>query len=113
VPDHIVEQCRDVDVLIHDAQYDAAEFEVRRDWGHCTPEYALELALRCRARRLVLYHHDPTHTDRWIDDTVARIQCQAGLSLDVIGAREHLQLTSPAGVVPVRSYRTVGRASRR
>lgn len=95
VPDHIVAACADVDVLIHDAQYDAAEFEQRRDWGHCTADYALELARRCRARRLVLYHHDPTHDDDWICATVSRVQRQAGPTIEVIGAHERLQLTSP------------------
>lgn len=94
VPNHIVEACAGVDVLIHDAQYDAAEFAQRANWGHCTPDFALELARRAGARRLVLYHHDPSHDDDWVSGTVARIQAAAGPSIEVIGASERLSLHS-------------------
>ena len=105
VPDHILESCRDVDVLIHDAQYDAAELAQRQDWGHCTPEYALELARRCRARRLVLFHHDPTHDDDWICAAVARVQRQAGPELTVMGAFEGLRITSTSPGQPQQLLR--------
>jgi phosphoribosyl 1,2-cyclic phosphodiesterase len=94
LPDGVVEACRGVDILIHDAQYDAAEFALRSDWGHCTPDFALELARRAGARRLVLFHHDPSHDDDWVCATVARIQAGAGPELEVIGAFERLRLTS-------------------
>ena len=44
VSDGAMELCRDVDLLIHDAQYTAMEFETKRDWGHCMIEYAVWLA---------------------------------------------------------------------
>jgi phosphoribosyl 1,2-cyclic phosphodiesterase len=94
LPDHVVEHCLDVDILIHDAQFDVAEFAQRSDWGHCTPDFALELARRCRARRLVLFHHDPSHNDDWIAAAVARTQRLAGPQIEVIGASEGLRLTS-------------------
>jgi phosphoribosyl 1,2-cyclic phosphodiesterase len=96
VPDSIVEACLDVDILVHDAQFDANEFAQRSDWGHCTPEFALALAHRCRARRLVLFHHDPAHHDEWVNDTVVRIQAEAATGLEVIGAFEGLRLHSGA-----------------
>ena len=58
-----MELCSGVDVLIHDAQYTPAEFEMKRDWGHCMIEYAIWLAAEAGARTLVLYHHDPSHDD--------------------------------------------------
>lgn len=94
VPEDIVEACRGVDILIHDAQFDADEFAERADWGHCTPDFALELARRCGARRLVLFHHDPAHDDDWIRSTVERVQAAAGEELVVIGAAEGMRLVS-------------------
>ena len=92
--DDLIEWCRDVDILIHDAQYDADEFAQRAHWGHCTPDYALELARAAGASRLVLYHHDPAHDDDWIDAMVADVQARAGGAIEVLGAAEGLRLTS-------------------
>ncbi len=96
VSDRVIEACRDVDVLIHDAQYSPAEFAVKSDWGHCTVEYAVEVARRTGARRLVLYHHDPAHDDRWIDDARDMAAGLAGTAFDVLAAREGLALQSGA-----------------
>ena len=56
-----------VDLLIHDAQYTPEEFAQKRDWGHCTPEYALWLAKEAGVRRLALFHHDPVRDDNALD----------------------------------------------
>ncbi len=55
------------DVVIHDAQYTAAEFPARRTWGHSTIDYAVGLAEAAGAGRLVLFHHDPRRTDDELD----------------------------------------------
>jgi phosphoribosyl 1,2-cyclic phosphodiesterase len=68
IPHEILELCDGVDVLIHDAQHTNAEYEPKRHWGHCTVDYAVHVARESGARRLVLFHHDPTHSD---DDLVA------------------------------------------
>ncbi len=95
VTDEVVELCQDVDVLIHDAQYSAEEFSGRLDWGHSTPDYALEVARVSGAKRLVLFHHDPTHSDAWVKDTEAEIAARAEAhGIEVIAAYEGLQLTS-------------------
>jgi phosphoribosyl 1,2-cyclic phosphodiesterase len=62
-----LEICRNVDLLIHDGQYTAAEYERTRGWGHSTYLAATEFALEAGVRRLGLFHHDPRHTDRDID----------------------------------------------
>ncbi|MGF1597880.1 MAG: MBL fold metallo-hydrolase [Acidimicrobiales bacterium] len=94
VPDEVVEACAGVDILVHDAQYSNEEFAKRTDWGHCTPEFALALALGCGARRLVLFHHDPAHDDAWVQATVERIQDAAGHACQVLGGAEGLTLIS-------------------
>lgn len=87
-----------VDLLIHDAQYTPAEFARKRDWGHCTVEYAVWLAARVGAARLALYHHDPSHDDDMLDRLAAMANaCGRGLGVDVFAAYEGLtvDLSSP------------------
>ncbi len=80
IPDNVLELCDGVDVLIHDAQHTAAEYEIKRTWGHCTIEYAIHVGREAGARRLALFHHGPTHGDDVLDtilrdarDHVARL----------------------------------------
>ena len=58
---------RDADVLVHDCQYTPAEYEQRVGWGHSSTVDAMLFARRAEARRLVLFHHDPLHTDADLD----------------------------------------------
>jgi phosphoribosyl 1,2-cyclic phosphodiesterase len=61
---HIIEFCRDADVLIHDAQYTKAEYEeARKGWGHSTFEHAVETAIAANTKQLFFFHHDPQRTD--------------------------------------------------
>lgn len=59
------------DVVIHDAQYGAADYPSKSGWGHSTVEYAVDIALVARAKTLVLFHHDPDRDDNGVDDLVA------------------------------------------
>jgi phosphoribosyl 1,2-cyclic phosphodiesterase len=60
------------DVLIHDAQYTEVEYATRVGWGHSSTEQVVRFAERADAQRLVLFHHDPLHTDDHLDDILAR-----------------------------------------
>jgi phosphoribosyl 1,2-cyclic phosphodiesterase len=62
---------RDVDVLLHDGQYTDEEYRLRVGWGHSTISHAARLADMAEARELVLIHHDPDHSDDFIDEMVA------------------------------------------
>jgi phosphoribosyl 1,2-cyclic phosphodiesterase len=93
VAESVLELSDGVDVLIHDAQYTPAEFERKHDWGHCTIDYALLVARVAAAKRLVLFHHDPAHTDDVLDRLTADVQASAAASgVQVIAAREGLVL---------------------
>lgn len=91
--DNALELCDGVDLLIHDAQYTRDEFAVKSNWGHCTSEYAAWLAAETGARKLALFHHDPTHDDDHIDAALAMIRtgCRGG-NTEVIAASEGLTL---------------------
>jgi phosphoribosyl 1,2-cyclic phosphodiesterase len=51
------------DVLLHDAQYSEEEYLVHVGWGHSSIQDAVTFARIARARRLLLFHHDPAHGD--------------------------------------------------
>jgi len=59
---------RDADLLIHDCQYTDAEYPEHVGWGHSGVGDALGFASRVDAKRLCLFHHDPLHSDRFLDD---------------------------------------------
>jgi phosphoribosyl 1,2-cyclic phosphodiesterase len=59
---------RDASIIVHDAQYLETEYPARSGWGHSSVAHAVAFASAARARRLVLFHHDPLHSD---DDLTA------------------------------------------
>ena len=65
--------CQGTDLLIHDSQYTPAEFEFKSDWGHSTIEFAMWVAETTSAKRLALFHHDPSRTDDAIDVIAQRL----------------------------------------
>jgi phosphoribosyl 1,2-cyclic phosphodiesterase len=67
IPEAVLELCHDVDLLVHDGQYTDDEFSAKADWGHSTAAFAVHVAAESGARRLLLSHHDPSHTDRELD----------------------------------------------
>jgi phosphoribosyl 1,2-cyclic phosphodiesterase len=52
-----------VDVLLHDAQYFEDEYEERIGWGHSSVSDTIAYAQALRVGRLVLFHHEPQHSD--------------------------------------------------
>jgi phosphoribosyl 1,2-cyclic phosphodiesterase len=60
------------DLLIYDAQYLPEEYEARRrGWGHSHWREAVDIAMESGTKELILYHHDPDHTDAIVDKVVA------------------------------------------
>jgi phosphoribosyl 1,2-cyclic phosphodiesterase len=61
------------DLLLHDAQYSEEEYEERIGWGHTSVADAVGFTHAVGARRLVLFHHEPLHTD----ELLARLEAHA------------------------------------
>jgi len=80
------------DLLIHDAQYTAAEYTDRIGWGHSSVDQAVGFAGLVGARRLALFHHDPGRADGDVDAMLAGARAAAG-SVEIIAAREGLAIT--------------------
>lgn len=88
-----IELCRDADVLIHDAQYTAAEFARKSTWGHSMIEYAVWMAANAGVAKLVLFHHDPSHDDDMIDVlTASAAACGRQSGVEVVAAHEGMSL---------------------
>jgi len=54
-------------MLIHDCQYTDEEYPSYIGWGHSPMSDALTFAHRTHAKRLLLFHHDPLHSDDFLD----------------------------------------------
>ena len=78
-----------VDVLIHDAQFLPDEREATRDRGHSTYEDAIALARACGVKRLICTHHDPSRSDRELDEVSAWLRQISDLTVEV--AREGME----------------------
>lgn len=90
----------DADLVIHDAQYLASEYPQKVRWGHSTMEYAVDVAVAARAKRLALFHHDPFRTDVAMDRLLAAATERAsasGSSLEVLAAGEGMELRLAEG----------------
>ncbi len=58
---------RDASLLIHDCQYSDTEYPHHFGWGHSPLGDALAFGDRVGAQRMLLFHHDPLHTDEFLD----------------------------------------------
>ena len=77
------------DVMIYDSTYSDEEYPRYRGWGHSTWQEALRLADRAGVRKVVLFHHDPSHDD----DAMDRIgEAAERLRPGTLVAREGMEL---------------------
>jgi phosphoribosyl 1,2-cyclic phosphodiesterase len=93
VAEAVLELVDGVDLLIHDAQYTPEEFATKAHWGHCTIDYAVNVAAQGGARRLALFHHDPSHDDASLDRLAAAAADQGDAAgVEVVAAYEGLTI---------------------
>ncbi len=63
---------RDADVMIYDATYTDEEYYSDKSskvgWGHSTWQEAVKIAKAANVKKLVIFHHDPLHSDDFMDD---------------------------------------------
>ncbi len=72
----LIQFAKGADLLIHDAQYTPEEYWdpnfPKQGFGHSTYEMAAAVAKAAQVKNLVLFHHDPNHTDEKIADMEAK-----------------------------------------
>jgi phosphoribosyl 1,2-cyclic phosphodiesterase len=55
------------DLLIHDSQYTDEEYVRHVGWGHSSLQHAVRFAILAHVKHLLLFHHDPGHSDDELD----------------------------------------------
>lgn len=101
-----VEFIAGADLVIHDAQYTAADFPDKRGWGHSSAEYAVRVCEEAGVRCLAITHYDPLRTDAAVDAILADLQSgirRSGSALMVVAAAEGMTL--PVSPRPGRDAR--------
>lgn len=68
IDQRVVEIAEGADLLIHDAQYTPEELKLKQGWGHSSYEQAIEVANSANVKKLILTHHDPDHSDNFLDE---------------------------------------------
>ncbi|MBS0362248.1 MAG: MBL fold metallo-hydrolase, partial [Proteobacteria bacterium] len=66
---------KDADLVICDTMYSLGDtVSLKQDWGHSSNVVAVDLCLAAGAKRLALFHHEPTYSDadiqRMYEETV-------------------------------------------
>jgi phosphoribosyl 1,2-cyclic phosphodiesterase len=87
----LVEFLEGSDVLLMDAQYTDEEYERHIGWGHGSLSRVVSLALEAKVKKLILFHHDPSHDDDKIDEMLegARLLVvDSGQPMEVEAAQE-------------------------
>ena len=108
MPDEaLVELSYGTDLLIHDAQYTSKEYyELSSDcginWGHSTPEAAVEVAIAANVKELALFHHNPYHDDATID---RMLEEASAIFPNTVAAYEDMVIELQPAMVPAQ-FRT-------
>lgn len=81
-------------IASHDSQYSEDEYRDRVGWGHSSVDQAVGFARIAKARRLVMFHHDPNRRDEdlellltqavdvWGDEGEPPLLAHEGLEVD-------------------------------
>jgi CheY-like chemotaxis protein/phosphoribosyl 1,2-cyclic phosphodiesterase len=93
---------QNADVVIHDAQYTPEEYPAKKNWGHSTYSYVAQIAAAANVKRLFLTHHDPTHSDEFLDgveerarEIAARLHSPVRISCAAEGHEERVEPGAP------------------
>jgi len=76
--ENVYELARDADALIYDAMYTDEEYHNPKSpkvgWRHSTWQEAVKMAKAANVKRVVIFHHDPAHSDEVLDKIAEEVQ---------------------------------------
>lgn len=70
---HIIQLVEHADLVIYDSTFTDEEYPRYKGWGHSTWQAGMRLCQNYQAKKMAIYHHDPSHTD----DEIEKIEQQA------------------------------------
>ena len=76
------------DLLIHDAQYTGAEYQARIGFGHSSIRQTFQFAELTQVKKLIPFHHDPTHCDDDLDVMLEEVMGEMQPSFGVVPGME-------------------------
>ena len=81
------------ELLIHDAQFTDQEYGSRVGWGHSSIDDTGRFAELVKARRLVTFHHDPSHSDDMLDRMAQHVRDKGRIPYDLTPGQEGMSFT--------------------
>ena len=67
----VIDICKGEDAIVHDCAYTPEEYKTKIGWGHSTYEFACKLANLANVKKLYLFHHDPSHSDKFMEQVLS------------------------------------------
>ena len=83
------------DLLLHDAQYTAQEYEIKVGWGHSSMDDAIRFADLSGVKHLLLSHHDPYRSDEQLNELMADLKKRIDCSFKYEPAVEGMTIELP------------------
>jgi phosphoribosyl 1,2-cyclic phosphodiesterase len=80
------------DTLVCDSAFTPDEYPSHKGWGHSSTDHAVDWAVAAGVKKLVLFHHEPLHSDDKLDEMLVyargRAREKGAENLEVLNARE-------------------------
>ncbi len=92
--ERLVQHSENADVLVYDSTYTEEEYygvtgQSKKGWGHSTWNEGVKVAKAAKAKKFVLFHHDPLHDDKFISSIEKKAK---KAHKDSIAAHEGLEI---------------------
>lgn len=102
----LMERLKGVDTVVYDTHFLPEEYARFPHYGHSTPDQALEICTEAGVRRLVLYHHAPSHSDEQMDQIASSYLAKgATMGIEVLTSFEGMTLVVGPQEDPASSAR--------
>jgi phosphoribosyl 1,2-cyclic phosphodiesterase len=76
--ENVLHLAREADILIYDAMYTDEEYNNPKSpkvgWGHSTWQEGVKVAQAAGVKRLAIFHHEPNHSDDFLDQIETQVQ---------------------------------------
>lgn len=90
--ENIVNLSKNSDLLIYDSQYTPEEYKSHIGWGHSTWEQGVRIAAENDIPHLILFHHDPTHSDEFLENNILKPAQQSNQTIRIELATEGMEI---------------------